>query len=688
MRQILLHKQQPTQAQVEFEKAIALGADPHHVIADLATALYSQSQYQALLGLDKKILPATSLRADAAHSTQSLPLSASLKQYSLIRASAWSALGKNDTAINELSALLSSSDTNTEVLLAMLTIYVDEHDIEQAQRIINQVAPHAKTDPQYWYLRGRWLSLQQDYVSAIAAYQQSLQLDDQKSATYKAIANAYIALERFESASDMLEHALAISANDPFAIYMQSTIMQQTNQLQASTKALDYISHRISMIDDNSKKMNPQLLLIDAMASYSGENWQQSVRKFTSYLDNNPSDLNAVVLLAKIYQQTGQSQQAFDLLTAYHDQLAGHQEYALVLASAYIQQDNLQAAQQLLQQRLVANQSDVPALLLLTSMSYSVQEYAQSLRYVDRLLVESSVMTDAHLQVVIPLLRAQLLQHEKRYAEALAQLDALSPLIISEHSAHFSPNVFAKAQIMRVKLLHALKRTEERDELFDKLNRQWAEQPRKLVYLANMQLDKNHLPGAKSSTSQAVKALMSVLEHEQDNASQQFNTVNDNRVNMQTLTRLAPLSRQVGQADEVSHLLTLMQQRYPKRVYLLEVHAEHLLASGKYNQAIAHYNQLLASPVTLPSIKQSIALNNLGYLYTQTAQYALAIEHARQALVIRDDIPDFYDTLGWALSQSGQYGEARVYLEKALALAADSAEIQAHLAYTIGKIEG
>ncbi|MDG1922992.1 MAG: hypothetical protein P8I90_08660 [Glaciecola sp.] len=68
------------------------------------------------------------------------------------------------------------------------------------------------------------------------------------------------------------------------------------------------------------------------------------------------------------------------------------------------------------------------------------------------------------------------------------------------------------------------------------------------------------------------------------------------------------------------------------------------------------------------------------------SQYQLAIIHARQAVELRGDILSFYDTLGWALTLSGQYSQGREHLEHALSLAGDSAEIQAHLDYTLDKL--
>jgi tetratricopeptide (TPR) repeat protein len=153
---------------------------------------------------------------------------------------------------------------------------------------------------------------------------------------------------------------------------------------------------------------------------------------------------------------------------------------------------------------------------------------------------------------------------------------------------------------------------------------------------------------------------------------------------LSTIYKLAQLSRDIKRENDTTALLKTLIKRHPKRVFLVEVLSEHLLEIGAHEEAIFYYSQLLTSP--LPVIKQSIALNNLAYLYTQTAQYGLAIEHARQAVQLRGDIPSFYDTLGWALTLSGDYSQGREYLEHALSMAGDSAEIQAHLNYTLDKL--
>ena len=292
--EILLNKKMPAEAQAEFEKALAMGADENNVIELLATALFEQSKYQAVLALNAKSTPTTK----------------SLKRYQLIRASAFYALGNSQAAIRELNQLAILSPKDPDVQLELINIYLDLNDLNNADERLSLVAKLAQDEPKFWYLKGRLNSLQQDYDSAIQNYQQSLQLESQKSSTYKALANAYIANGQLDKASDALESALALTPNDPLAIYIQSEIFKQTNQRQASEKALDYISNRISIIDDRTKQLNPQLLLIDAMSSYSGGNWQQSVRKFNAYLENNPDDMNALVLLSQVYHQMNQPVEA------------------------------------------------------------------------------------------------------------------------------------------------------------------------------------------------------------------------------------------------------------------------------------------------------------------------------------------------------------------------------------------
>ncbi len=741
--EILLNKKMPAEAQVEFEKALAMGADENNVIELLATALFEQSKYQAVLALNAKSTPTTK----------------SLKRYQLIRASAFYALGNSQAAIRELNQLAILSPKDPDVQLELINIYLDLNDLNNADERLSLVAKLAQDEPKFWYLKGRLNSLQQDYDSAIRNYQQSLQLESKKSSTYKALANAYIANGQLDKASDALESALALTPNDPLAIYIQSEILKQTNQHQASEKALDYISNRISIIDERTKQLNPQLLLIDAMSSYSGGNWQQSVRKFNAYLENNPDDMNALVLLSQVYHQMNQPEEALRILLPHESQLLINPEYALILAVAYVENDDVMSAERLLQRRLVLNKQDVSATLLLVkiyeqqekyqrayqlltaptlpytslvtqslaTITYKMQRFTESLRYVDAML--DPIVEGDTINPSIGLFRVELLRKLGRLDEALSGVEQI---IQDYRESGTATSIPAQPQIIRVKLLHDLGQIAVRNTQFDMLHDLWQSNPAKLLYLAKMQRTMQYTTGAEKSFAKAASlapqdediiityASWLVEKGDSQQAQQLVNTLDtstiihkarflavqgDISVSLQqpkvaydlytqavqgsftdiaTIYKLTQLSREIKRENETTELLKALIKRHPKRGFLLESLSEHLLDIGDYEQAIFYYSQLLTSP--LPVIKQSIALNNLAFLYIETSKYDLAIEHAKQAVKLRDDIPSFYDTLGWALTLSGQYSKGKEYLEHALSMAGDSAEIQAHLDYTLDKL--
>lgn len=68
-----------------------------------------------------------------------------------------------------------------------------------------------------WEKRGDKLFTLCDYVGAVAAYQQALELDNGRSTTWLALGDAYLALENHAEALRAYEHAMKLDPNDPLA---------------------------------------------------------------------------------------------------------------------------------------------------------------------------------------------------------------------------------------------------------------------------------------------------------------------------------------------------------------------------------------------------------------------------------------------------------------------------------------
>ena len=86
----------------------------------------------------------------------------------------------------------------------------------------------------------------------------------------------------------------------------------------------------------------------------------------------------------------------------------------------------------------------------------------------------------------------------------------------------------------------------------------------------------------------------------------------------------------------------------------------------------------LYEQVVLAQPNNVVALNNLAWLLREKNN-SRAIELASRANELAPEAPDILDTHGWVLHLGGNHAQAKPIIEKALALAPDNDEIQAHL---------
>ncbi|WP_152206356.1 tetratricopeptide repeat protein [Marinobacter changyiensis] len=98
----------------------------------------------------------------------------------------------------------------------------------------------------------------------------------------------------------------------------------------------------------------------------------------------------------------------------------------------------------------------------------------------------------------------------------------------------------------------------------------------------------------------------------------------------------------------------------------LMTNKQEIVASNHYEQVIARQPDNIA------------ALNNLAWLLREDNP-TRALELANRASELAPENPAVLDTYGWILHLSGKHSEAKKALERALTLAPDNAEIQAHL---------
>jgi putative PEP-CTERM system TPR-repeat lipoprotein len=131
---------------------------------------------------------------------------------------------------------------------------------------------------------------------------------------------------------------------------------------------------------------------------------------------------------------------------------------------------------------------------------------------------------------------------------------------------------------------------------------------------------------------------------------------------------------QAGKPDEAQTRLAKGLKDSPDDAAVRLYAADVSLKSGKYQNAIEHYEWLQQKQPD-----NVLVLNNLAWAYQQVRD-TRALETAERAYKLKPDSAAVADTLGWMLVEQGNTTRGLELLQKAVAAAPDAHEIRYHLA--------
>ena len=128
-----------------------------------------------------------------------------------------------------------------------------------------------------------------------------------------------------------------------------------------------------------------------------------------------------------------------------------------------------------------------------------------------------------------------------------------------------------------------------------------------------------------------------------------------------------------GKNTEALEALQAAAETHNNHVAILMAQADLQMNQQQNQPAIELYEKVV---VAQPN--NVVALNNLAWLLREDNN-SRALELASRASELAPEAPDILDTHGWVLHLGGNHAQAKPIIEKALALAPDNADIQAHL---------
>ena len=349
---VLLAKEFYQEAELELTEALNMGADVNLVVEPLTKALLHRGQYTRILSLfDDYVLNRQSKY-----------------KYLLAQGKAQIGLGAHDEALYSYQSMLRQYPNDIDVQLGIASVYLSTGQLQLAEQSLLSLMVQAENNEQITRYLGTLALELGDFQQALVYFQKAHRLEPDNVQSVRGLVNTYMSLQQYTEANRWVETLISLTPYDPQARLLNSMVLRQMNDKEGANELLTKLTEQLSTLDQTFMLSQPQLLLIDAMASFGQKNWEQARNKFRTYMKHaeDKLDIRAVVLLADVYNALNQPKEALTLLSRYENELIKHKDYALLLAGTYIKHDQKLDADNLLIQLRELYGAD-PGVLLMSA---------------------------------------------------------------------------------------------------------------------------------------------------------------------------------------------------------------------------------------------------------------------------------------------------------------------------------
>ena len=332
LAKILIEKHAYKVAEDELTNTLLQGADINLIVEPLGKSLLLQAKFEeALTFTDDTMLTKQGKLA-----------------FNLVKAKAYHGLLNTESSEEIYRQVLHENPNNLTALLGLASLYLSINNIDEIDPLLERAKVLDEKNSQLWRLKGLLARQANKLQQALAFFKKANELEPNNLVTYRGLANSYFDLKDAQQANLFLDKILAISPKDPQAQLMKSSLHYSLNEKSVADKILAELTNQLSSINETYLESQPQLLLIDSLASYRQGNWQQARQKFQTYLARSPNDIDATILLADVYIKLNETHNALALLEKNETRLLKNKDHALILVGLYFQDNKLFKADYLL----------------------------------------------------------------------------------------------------------------------------------------------------------------------------------------------------------------------------------------------------------------------------------------------------------------------------------------------------
>ena len=348
----LLRNSEVIAAEVALQEALRLGVSREEVVVPLA-------QVYLALGKHKQIVEGQQF------------LLAGLPPYVrfqllLLRASAASDLGKDGDAMKAIEEARTIDPKAPEAWLAEVPVRIRTRQFKEAMAAAERALALAPDSAEARYQRSSILHVQGDLKGALAGYDRAIAASPEHVESLVAQAGLLIDLNRPKDAAKDLDTLKKAAPAEPRAEYLRALLAERDNDAASAKASMKALTELIDPLPLDAIRYRSQLMMLNGLAHYGlgqREKAKQYLELFNRVHNNSPVSK----LLARILLEEPNVPRAIDVLEAYLRNNPTDAQAITMLASAYMRLGKHAKATALMQDALKAR--DTPEMRTVLGMS-------------------------------------------------------------------------------------------------------------------------------------------------------------------------------------------------------------------------------------------------------------------------------------------------------------------------------
>lgn len=339
MGKILLINGYLTAAELEFTEALDMGADINLLAEPLGNTWLFMNKYRDVINFTQT----AKLTGDAAIKWQE------------IRATACIRTEDFECATKSYNTILSKDDNYVPAINGLASIAMQEENLFKAAQLIQRAEKLDDKNAITWRLKGQLAYRQGDTEKARACLQQSLMFNKEDPIALRNLVDLYLESNDYDQAKTFVDQIISKTPNDPLAILLNSWLASRSADSLIQNEQLQKLNDFMAELSPELIASQPMLLYISGLTNFFNKNLEKASQDFIAYLQKEPNDIQAVLLLAQTYMATQQDKQALILLEKHQNELTDNLDASLMLGDLLIRQNRAFKAEKLLDNLEKAN---------------------------------------------------------------------------------------------------------------------------------------------------------------------------------------------------------------------------------------------------------------------------------------------------------------------------------------------